>query len=257
MRQRRRYRNPPIEEAICEFRFEPDQDWNLTIPGKLQAALGNEYLGKPREQKVMEVGFSPSGSQPPSIQFGEGIARVQLATENGRRTVGIGQDVLSIHMLRPYHDPNLDSPRGSGWTEFYSRIEEALEAYWRVAAPIGVNRVGIRYINRITIPMVPISVDDYLKCALPTVSGLPEILATFVSRVEYIYGDNVRLILSQGSIDEPSGQSGFLLDLDVLCTTKCIGSTDALAKADDLHTREGIAFEALITDKARERFNGS
>lgn len=255
MPQRREYRNPPIDEAICEFRFEPDQDWNLTIPGRLQTELGGEYVGKPREQKVMEVGFSSSGNQPPSIQFGEGIARVQLATVNGIRTVGIGQDVLSIHMLRPYHDPNHSLPRGSGWTEFYDRIEEALTAYWVVAAPKGVNRVGIRYINRLTIPRVPVSVDDYLRCALPTVKGLPETLSTFFSRVEYVYGDDVRLILSQGSIDEPSGRGGFLLDLDVICQTNCIGSTDALAKADDLHTREGIAFEALITDKARELFD--
>ena len=44
MQERRRYRNPPIEEALCEFRFKPGRDWDLTIPGKLQAAIGEEYM---------------------------------------------------------------------------------------------------------------------------------------------------------------------------------------------------------------------
>jgi hypothetical protein len=32
---RRQYKNPPIEEALAEFRFVPRQEWDLTIPGKI------------------------------------------------------------------------------------------------------------------------------------------------------------------------------------------------------------------------------
>ncbi len=39
MKERRRYRPPPIEKALCEFRFVGDSSWDLTVPGKLQAAL--------------------------------------------------------------------------------------------------------------------------------------------------------------------------------------------------------------------------
>lgn len=37
MDTRRRYRNPPIEEALCEFYFDPSEEWDLTIPGKLRS----------------------------------------------------------------------------------------------------------------------------------------------------------------------------------------------------------------------------
>ena len=43
--------------------------------------------------------------------------------------IGVGPDVLSVHMLRPYHDP-LRSDH-SGWDEFQPRISEALDAYWK------------------------------------------------------------------------------------------------------------------------------
>ena len=54
---RKKYKNPPIEEAIVEFRFVPGQEWNLTIPGKLHEhpRIKSQYPGKPRTQKILEA----------------------------------------------------------------------------------------------------------------------------------------------------------------------------------------------------------
>lgn len=32
----RKDRNPPIEEARCEFRFAPSQDWDPTVPDRFR-----------------------------------------------------------------------------------------------------------------------------------------------------------------------------------------------------------------------------
>ncbi len=254
MSERQIYKNPPIEEALCEFRFQPSQDWDLTIPGKLHLQLGTEYRGKPQEQKVVNFELNAQEGQPPNISYGEGLAKVQLLTENGRRIVAIGRDVLSVHMLRPYQITEHGGP--SGWDEFKPRIRQALDAYWEVAQPQGVNKVGIRYINRIVIPEDTVRVADYLLCALPIVAGLPGSLSNFMSRVEYQYGDGVTLVLSQGSIDAASNHVGFLLDLDVTQEIpETVDQPEALAIAENLRERERIAFESVITDKARELFN--
>ena len=251
---RRRYKNPPIEEAVCEFRFGPRQDWDPTIPGKLQNVLGNQYAGKAREQRVVEIGLETHKDKPTNLRYGEGMAKIQLVTENGKRMVGVGQDVLTVHMLRPYHDP-LRSDQG-GWEEFQPRISEALDAYWEVVKPGGVCRIGIRYINKIVIPQETVEVEDYLKCALPRVPGLPDRLNGFISRIDSVYEDDVRLVLSQGLLQTPPGQEGFLLDLDVIWeTTELVKRDEALAKAGDLRDRERTAFETVITDKARELFD--
>ena len=34
---RRKYRNPPIEETLCEFRFAPSQEWDPTVPDRSRA----------------------------------------------------------------------------------------------------------------------------------------------------------------------------------------------------------------------------
>ena len=254
MQDRRRYKNPPIEEALCELRFKPGRAWDLTIPGRLQAELGGEYMGKPQEQRVVQVGLQVQGDKPSNLQLGEGLAKVQLVTGDGKRMVGVGPDVLSIHMLRPYQDPR--ELERSGWEEFLPRIEAALGAYWRVAEPEGVLRVGVRYVNKIVIPHKTIEMEEYFTCGFPEVSGLPDLVTNFVSRVEYSYEDAVRLVLSQGSIDGSPDHLSFLLDLDVVWEDLvAVGRDRALEIANDLRDRERAAFEAVITDKARELFD--
>ena len=254
MTERRRYSNPPIEEALCEFRFGPGQEWDLTIPGKLQAEFGDEYTGKSRQQRVVELGLESQEGRPPNVRYGEGLARVQLLSKDGTRLVGVGPDVLSIHMLRPYQAE--DSSTCTGWEEFRTRIAAALDGYFRVAEPVGVSRIGIRYINKIVVPKKTVRVEHYLRCALPDVKGLPDRMNSFVSRVDYAYEDGVRLVLSQASIEAPSTHVGFLLDLDVIWEHNEPATRDsALIKVDDLRDRERVAFEAVITDMTRGLFD--
>ncbi len=150
MVRHRRYRNPPIEEALCEFRFRPGQDWDLTLPGRLHDEIRDAYPGKPRQQNVVEAAQQIPMDQPPRLMLRKGLAKVQLFNEDGTRMVAIGQDVLSVHMFRPYQD---SATLASGWDEFRPRLESALDAYWRVAKPVGAHRVGIRFINRIVVPV--------------------------------------------------------------------------------------------------------
>ena len=253
MHQHRRYKNPPIDEAICEFRFEPSQDWDPTIPGKLHVELPEEYSGKPQEQRALGLEWNAQERQ---MSYNEGLARVQLATEDGTRKVGVGPDVLSVHMLRPYHSPHLSDT--SGWGEFRQRIKQALDSLWRVVQPVGVRRVGLRYINKVFIPQRMVIINEYLNSALPQVNGLPPSPNGFVSRAEYTYPDGIRLILSQGTIEAPENHSGYLLDLDVIWENPVyVTREEALAKAGDLRAREREIFESVITDKARELFDGS
>lgn len=253
MRQHRRYKNPPIEEALCEFRFESGQDWDPTIPGKLHVELAEEYSGKPQEQRAMGLEWNAQERQ---LNYNEGLAKVQLVTDDGRRMVGVGPDVLSVHVLRPYHNPHfLDN---SGWGEFKQRIGRALDAYWKVVRPAGVYRVGIRYINKIIIPQSVVAIGEYFRCALPQVGGLPTCLTASVSRAEYIYPDDIRLILTQGSIETPEDQYGYLLDIDLIGERRePVSQDEAMTQASDLRTREREVFESVITDKARELFNAS
>ena len=254
LRGHRRYRNPPIDEAVCEFHFRPGPDWDLTIPGKLDSVLASEYGGKRSSQQFIDVGVEIKNDEPSNLRYGQRLSKVLLFTEDQTRAVGVGPDVLSIHMLRPYQKP--EAPEESGWEEFRPRIATALKAYWNVAKPKGVRRISVRYINRIVIPESVVRIEDYLHSAVPLVQGLPDAVNNFMSRTDYRYEDGAHLVLAHGTFLPPSGDIGFLLDIDVYWEhAGLLAQTEALARTDRLRALERDAFEAVITDAARELFD--
>jgi len=248
---KRKYRNPPIEEVLVEFRFVPGQEWDLTIPGKLHQhdAIKAQYPGKPRTQKVFLGAELQAGpGYPPNLAVHEGVGRVQLVDERGNHLISLGLDVLSVNVLRPY----------DGWDQFRPRIETALQAYTEVAEPSGVSRVGVRYINKIVLPEKEIDLGTYFRCVPSPLPELPSKVTGFMSRMEFLYDDAVKLLLTQASIDALESQSAFLLDLDLIWkSAEAKGLNAIMAIVDDLHEREVVAFEAIITDAAREVFDGS
>lgn len=253
MSERRRYKNPPIIEALCEFQFKPGQEWDLTIPGKVHTALEDEYSSKPQKEIAEEEMLEPEEDSSYLVHGGK-FDRVQLFTPDGKRLIGIGRDTLSIHILHPYQD--VEQPNRSGWEEFQSRIETALDAYWQVAGPAGVCRIDIRYINDIKIPQGEENIEDYVKSSPPTVEGLSNRRA-FVSQIHYDYENDIRLVLSQGSIGRKSNL-GVLLDLDVIWeTSESVTQGEALEKVNHLRDVEREIFESIITDRSREIFDAS
>ena len=255
MSERRRYVNPPIEEALCEFRFAPGDEWDLTIPGKLHTELECAYPAKPKQQRLAQVALQLDGGWAKGVQHREDVGKLLLSTEDGKRLVGVAPDTLSVHILRPYR---CSAAGGAGWEEFRRRVHAALRAYWTVVKPIGVWRISVRYINKIEIPSDTAELGDYLLCAPPEVGGLPDV-SGFASRVDYRYGNNMRLALSQGTVRDATGRVANLLDLDVIWESEAtpLNMERAMGQTATLRGLAREAFENVITDAARELFGAT
>ena len=240
------YKNAPIEEALCEFRFS-GAEWDLTIPGRLRDRLP-DYPGKPRQQNVFQatLGMSGPGSQP-AFEMAQSYGKVQLPSADGKRLVAVGENVLSVHILRPY----------SRWELFRPKIEEALTAYLGLlAAKPTISRVGVRYINKVVIPKSDVRPSEYFRCSNGTIEGIDARPTSFVSRNEYSYDADTKLISTYATIDAAAGSSGYLLDLDVIWEGReARDPAGIMTVVDGLRDRERSAFEAAILDPLRDLFN--
>jgi uncharacterized protein (TIGR04255 family) len=250
--ERRQYRNPPIEEALCELRFAPSSEWDVTVLGRFRERIKTLYPGKPREQQLMEAGFQLGPQRTDSfMSLRQGLARMQFPTNDGRRLVAVGPDVMSVHVLRPY----------PGWEEdFRPRIADALDAYREITAPTGVQRISLRYINRLVMQQTAIALDDYFTAPPHIPESFPQAMAAIFSRIESFYADKpIRLAHTFASATAPEGQSAFLLDLDLSWewNAQPLPLGEVMDAVEELRVRERIAFEALITDKAREVFDAA
>ncbi len=240
------YQNPPIMEAVCELRFAPGSDWDLSYPWLYYEKIKSTYVGKPREQKLLSLEPNATGS-PSVIEQ----SKIQFPMEGDTGLLAIGQDVLSVHVNRPY----------PGWNAFRSRIESALKEYVVVASPIGLRNIGLRYINQVIIPGAQTNVADYFIFPPANILPLECSVDNFMCRNEYIYKDEpIRFALAFARTEPPAGMEGisaYLLDVDMTWQwpSEPLSIESAMNKVDELRRRERIIFEGLVTDKARGIFD--
>ncbi len=240
----RKYSNPPIVEALCEFQFIPSQPWDMTIPGLLYEKINREFPVK-QQQMGFGIGFQPKeGGMELRIEMSQ---RMQFFRSDKSALVQVGPDLLTINHLKPYPT----------WEEFKPLILKNLEIYKDIAKPKGFKRIGLRYINKIEFDEHPIELTDYFNYYPFIPTNLPQMHEAFQVRVEIPYEEGRgRLLLTLASmIPEKLNVPSILLDLDyIMAISESVlldQTSDWIEKA---HTIVENVFEACITNKYRSLF---
>jgi uncharacterized protein (TIGR04255 family) len=243
----RQYKIPPIEEALCEFTFltEAPSQIDFTLPGKLQMQPAmHEYSGIARTQNIQTTIFGAPNTLP---VLQDALFRIQLPTPDGTKLVSIGADSVAVTVLRPYE----------GWEAFKPRIDAALQAYCETTKRYTIIRIGIRYINRIVVPTANVNASHYLAKMTADGEALGILQNSFMHKEEYARDDGVRVIVTQATLHPANPETTeYMVDVDTVWAAGKIEKHDEImAKVELLHGIEGAAFEALITEKARELFD--
>lgn len=246
------YSNPPILEAVCEVGFVPADEWNISYPWLFYEKVKSIYTGAPKEQKLVRL-ESPSTGLPEKESSPFTVveqSKIQFPLADDTALVAVGPNVLSMHVKQPY----------PGWDVFRGRVAEAIKEYKGIANPTGVRKVGLRYINQVTIPEPQPNLADYFT--IPPANVLPEELTTdnFLARNEYIYQDEpIRVVLNFARTESPPKVSTYLLDIDLVWQwpAEPLPIEVVMNKIDELRRRERIIFERLITDQSRGLFDAN
>lgn len=240
-----KYGNPPLVEVVAEFRFVPSEPWDLTVPGLVYDHLRAQFPRK-RLLKVLdgEVAAETAGIRQ-EFRLSD---RMQFLREDEKAFVQVGPDLLAVNHLAPYPT----------WEGFVPLVQNALGAYVAVAQPKGLRRIGLRYVNRITIPMNPVELADYLNLRPFVGVGLPQRMSGFILGVQSPYDDGRDILRLQLATDEPgaSDSVAMLLDMDYfMAQPEAVSLRGALDWIETAHLRVQEAFEACITDRLRALFS--
>jgi uncharacterized protein (TIGR04255 family) len=238
------YANPPIIEAICEFRLMPDSPWDLTIHGLIYEQIKKTFPYK--EQRLIqdvEIKQSAKGIEQ-EVRVSE---RSFFFTADKTMFIQTGQHLLAINCLRPY--PH--------WEGFKPKIDEAFRALTKSMNVKGLARIGYRVINRIEIPLASLNLEDYFEFRPFLGAELPQNTISFIVGCVLPFSDNrdrCKIQLTTG-VPNTSGYGVFLLDFDYF-TEKSdgISVTDALSWVEEAHKQVNSIFEGCITDSLREIF---
>lgn len=239
----RRYRNRPVVEALCEL-FFLESEWDQTIPYAFYERVHDRFPTKTQlEQMGVEVQLGPKEA---GAKLLAGSPRIQFSREDGSRMVQVAQNLLVVNQLRPY-------PKFEEWKP---TVSEMLSLYRELAKPKGVDRLGVRYINKIVIPAPAFRMEDYFRIYPEIPPELGSAHGRFLMRLEIPpKHDGHQLIVTFGTAPaEGPESSSELLDLyDVVPAGKAdFDNIDR--RIEEAHANIEHAFESMITDQARALF---
>jgi len=236
------YAHPPIVEAILEVRFASEV--NEAKLRKAHDFIEKRYSDSKTELQV-EAKMDFAGR---TAAFADRPPVYRLTSLDQTDACVLGNKSVAWVRRAPYE----------GWTPFCQRVAEELIIIFKALGGPGVNRIGLRYVNRIDVPYVDhiAHYEDYLNFKINH-TGLLEPTLIYQWLVVKEFPDTKLKAIVQSAVVEPEIPSlaAFSFDIDIACEVEVPQKADdILLKLEAMRTLKNTIFEAGITDRARELY---
>lgn len=243
----KKYKNPPIKEAVCEVRFLTDKPLAMESIEQFYAQIEADFPNK----KIGKVGsFQLNLSKEK-----QGEAKIQeqkfdiFLSENQKTAVHVfAEGTVSIHKFEPY----------SSWTELKPVIFEVVDAYGKIFSPKSVERIGLRFVNEIKFEKAGFSTDKYFlyKLKFPDeVEG--EIISHFVGTLFKVENgrDAINVRIADKATKEDN-EKVFTFDLDYfLSKPQAILPNKLHEWIENAHMKLESYFEAILSSETKKIFD--
>ncbi|MBI1724429.1 MAG: TIGR04255 family protein [Candidatus Tectomicrobia bacterium] len=246
MSTEKRYKNPPIAEALCEIHFEEGLKWNATFFGLFHERIKDEFPeAKELHGMAMGIRVKPGGIDQ---RLREAGIRMRFHHKDKTSLVQVSKNLLAVNLL----------PKYPGWEMFKPLILERLKDYISVIQPKAIVRIGLRYINRIALPEAEFKFDQFFAKSSYLPSGVFQESGPFLVRVEPHPYEEAQLNVTVAAPAEPmeKGKVSNAVDLDHVAFNRIEPPSEEKVGMilEEAHSKIVGAFESIIGDKLRERF---
>jgi uncharacterized protein (TIGR04255 family) len=240
----RHYPKAPITEAIIDLRVQPRADLSMDDLVKVRAGNEQSYPGQEAMHETigtMEVRPGVSAS----AFARQDQAGFKFTSEDGKYIWQCRRNGFTCSRLSPYES----------WEPFRDEARRLWTRYRECLKPLAVQRLAVRYINRVDIPAPIVEMKDYFR-TMPVVSpDLPQVLAGFFMQLQIRHEDLlIDMLINQTIVPPPQPNTvSVVLDIDLFRSTDVPGGEEAIwAFFEEMHACKNAAFEACITDRTRE-----
>ena len=239
------YRRPPITEAVIGITFADSLE-----AAKLTKASNKFRKTYPQHVEVKKISFKVELSQ-------EGRANADgTQVVLGHRCTSIDADELLVLMPSEFTISQL-APY-PGWEAFIARFERDWHTWKQAVGYRQITRIGVRFINRIDIPVVDdkvvhekyLNIYAHLPSLIASVNGYSTQMATEIEDIKCL------LKVNSGTVHAPIlNHSSFLLDIDFgRMSDVPQKDEDILDLLNEIRVKKNEVFEACVTKLARKLF---
>ncbi len=243
------FKNPPIQEALLDIQVALPADATVETLKNFHAGLETRFPERKERIswlqgfQISAPGDSHAVSSPRSVDGYLFVSNAEAKIVQARR------DGFTFNKLRPY----------SNWETFNTEAKELWELYVALARPASVQRVALRYLNRITLPLPLRDLRDYCLLFPDLPPALPQGMSEFFLRVTLPVPDTPCLSTVTLTF-EPAMPGATMLNL-ILDNEAAyfFGSlnvdTEAIwLRLAQLRDLKNNVFDAILTEKAKELF---
>lgn len=244
-RSGKQYRNPPLQEAICEIYFDAKEPLDEKRFESLRFDWRDQGFGDQRfvDQKQVNVRLSIQGLETKEIPSDR---KLVCRSDDGSQLIQLTRNMLVVNHLAPY----------PGWADVFRPIVLQRVAELQTAVPLnGVKRVGLRYIDRIDIPQAPLEWSDWFNLDFPVPAALKRPGSRLQMRVESPLEEDLKGIVQIFSAPERKrGHSSVIFDMDVI-SSRYLALNEIEVELERVHEPQTLAFEEILTDNLRNLFD--
>jgi uncharacterized protein (TIGR04255 family) len=241
----RNYKRPPITEAVIEVQFANPIDLKIIDDSK---GIFEKHFPGLNTIAVTSLVPVPNAPAPAIIHSHTGF---RMDNADSTDIISFTTTAFAYSRLAPYH----------GWAAFSAA---ALDWYGRLRKKIGfvpLKRVGLRYLNRLDIPvapMTPIRLEDFITVEprYPE-SELPVLQAFTMQTIHALPATGcVATITVASAVSPVPSHAGIIVDIDVARNESVPQSEDDIEiLLETMRLEKNRIFELCITDATRELFN--
>lgn len=240
--------NSPITEAIFDIRAKLPDGSDLNIFQNFQEKIKDRFEDrKTRHHFQAEIKLVPGKDESaPVIPRGKADGYL-FRSANENKIVQARLDGFTFNKLKPYEN----------WKNFYGEARSLWELYKKIINPIRVDRIGLRYINRIEMPIPFADFNEYILTNPHVAPELPQALSHFFMRIEIPNDEIGALALIILTIQKPNelNKLPLIFDIDVF---KNANYSDEMSEMwgdfNNLRNFKNEIFFNSLTDKAKELF---
>lgn len=203
MGKRRHLDNAPIQEALIDIKFDPVPNGDVSSAAtKLVGGEAAQILDLWNTMFEFKVELNQQPTTQQSTQVGKRVDFQELG-----RVLQLQNGSFTFSRLAPYKD----------WDEMIAPALALWRQYAELMAVRRVNRVAVRYINMIHLPLPLTDFSAYLESAPIIPDGVPRALAGFLTRVSIPMDKHLAIVTQslEGGEVEYRGANALRMLLDI------------------------------------------
>jgi len=238
-------KNAPIVEALLDIQVDSSPEITLPTLEKIYQSVKSRFPEK-QQRNIAQFQFEQQVGQPPKMSDSLiGSDGFIFLSSDKSKALQVRLEGFSLSKLKPY----------TNWEEFRDEAKELWQLYIKVAKPIRVRRIALRYINQLVLPSTGEDLKKYI-------STFPEISGKFNSIPKELF---MRLVLPQNDLEttailteafgstQKEGSLTLTFDIDVFQEKNLVPTSEKIWEAFEKirGIKNEIFFSSITEDTER------